>query len=123
MNFLKLISGCLGATLLMGYDFYKEWTIWDVLPKWGWIMLGFALLIFSVYAPKSKERITHFYVETAVLSYLIVLMIFLPYIGGHSSMAFNVKEPLFWIIILLTIWQLKSYKKRITSERKESKKS
>ena len=122
MNVLKFLSGLLGATLLMCYDFYKEWTIWQSLPKWTWVVVGFALLLFSVCAPASKDKMIHFYVEVAVMVYLVLLIILLPYLGGQSAVGFSMKEPFFWIVILITVWQLKSYRKRITNEAKDNKK-
>ena len=122
MNILKLLSGMLGATLLMCYDFYQEWTIWHVLPKWTWMIIGFALLLFSVFAPALKSKLSHFYVEVAVMIYLVLLIIVLPFIGGHSSAGFSIKKPFVWIVILLTIWQLISYRKKIIKEMKENKK-
>ncbi|MGG0657535.1 hypothetical protein [Rummeliibacillus pycnus] len=116
MNILKLLSGILGATLLMCYDFYQEWSIWQTLPKWGWVIVGFGLLLFSVYAPASKDKLKHFYIEVSVMVYLVFLIILFPYLGGHSSIGFSMKEPFFWIAILLTVWQLKSYRNRLLNE-------
>ncbi|WP_102691707.1 hypothetical protein [Rummeliibacillus pycnus] len=122
MNVIKLLSGILGATVLMCYDFYQEWGLWQVLPKWTWMIIGFALLLFSVYAPASKSKMSHFYVEVTVMIYLVFLIMLLPNLGGRSSIGFSIQEPFLWIVILLTGWQLLSYRKRIIKEMEENKK-
>ncbi|WP_312755812.1 hypothetical protein [Rummeliibacillus suwonensis] len=123
MNIFKLLSGLLGATLLMCFDFYQQWTIWKVFPNIAWMIVGFGLLLFSVYTPAIKDRMMHFYVEVAVMTYLIVLMFILPLAGGKSSVGFSVKEPFLWIVILLTIWQLMAYRKRILRQLKDHQKN
>lgn len=119
VNIIKLLSGFLGATLLMCMDFFGEWQLWGTLPKWTWVVVGFALLLFSVYIPSQKERIMHFYVEVAVMIYLVALILFLPLFGGNSSVGFSADKPFLWVVILLTIWQLVSYKKRISNQQKD----
>lgn len=122
MNVLKLVSGLFGATLLLCLDFYHKWSIWGTFPKIVWLIIGFGLLLFSVYAPAITGRMQHFYVEVAVMFYLVALIIILPYLGGHSSVGFSANEPVLWIVILLTVWQLNSYRKRIAKQTKEEQK-
>ncbi len=120
MNSFKLGSGLVGATILMCYDFFSEWTIWRLFPKWILLVIGFALLLFSVYPPTAaKDKLKHFYVEATVMVYLVVCILALPYFGGHSTVGFSLNEPFFWIIVLLTVWQLNSYRKRILKEMKD----
>ncbi|MGX9134728.1 hypothetical protein ACWV26_10150 [Rummeliibacillus sp. JY-2-4R] len=117
MNGFKLFSGLVGATLLMCYDFFSEWSIWNLFPKWLLLVVGFALLMFSVYPPSdAKAKLKHFYVENTVMVYLVACILFLPNLGGNSTVGFSLNEPFLWIIVLLTVWQLSSYRKRILKE-------
>jgi hypothetical protein len=123
LNIIKLLSGILGATLLMCMDFYQEWGFWESLPKLLWVLVGFAFLMFSVFSPASNGKMVHFYIEAFVMAYLVALILILPLFGGTSSVGFNANEPFLWIVILLTVWQLNSYRKRIVKQQKDGEKS
>lgn len=123
LNAIKLLSGILGATLLMCFDFFKVWEIWGFLPNWLWIVVGIGLLMFSVFSPASNGKMVHFYIEVVVMTYLVALILVLPLFGGVSSVGFNANEPFLWIAVLLTIWQLNSYRKRIVKQQKDGQKA
>lgn len=117
MKLIKELIAYLLVFALLSMDFFSEWHIWTVIPKFVMIII-FIIGMLVCFAPTKKidlER--NFWLQLRVMAIILLMIIVLPFFGGQSQIGLSLTEPFFIIVIVLSLFQLRMQWKRVQDEK------
>ncbi len=102
-------------TLFILYDYFPNIPLADVFPARILIVLIVGLFLFSLvfkkHSDKENKQILAWQIFSTV--YLLILLGLLTLLGGKSTTGISFDNGFLWIILLISIFQIKSQWKKV----------
>ena len=110
------------VTLLLIYDYFPTIGLTEVLPLrvLFWLLIGTVVVIALVKTTANATEKGSFQWQLFILIYVFLLIAFLGWAGGESTVGISFKDPLFWMVSFIALVQLGFQWKRMRREKWQS---
>ncbi|WP_144512159.1 hypothetical protein [Bacillus sp. FJAT-22090] len=114
-NVFIIVLMLLSMTTLLTYDFFPDLIGFIYLPKSLVLALLIVIVIFSILSnrfQKDNQRITLLWQMVSTL-YLFLLVVASTVLGGNSQIGISLKNPVLWIVIVISIYEIYEQNKKV----------
>ncbi|MDF2067468.1 hypothetical protein [Bacillus sp. Cr_A10] len=115
LNLYLILLWLFTLTVLLVYDFFSTFSDIVNIPKFLLIVLLLVIVIVSIFTSnknKEDDKVTLYY-QTFLLIYLFGLIILFTILGGTSQIGLNLNNPILWILIAISIFEIFQQKKKV----------
>lgn len=93
-------------------DSFHDWSLWASLPQGPFYVVIVVLLLICFYPTKKLSLMKNFWMQLRVIVFTLAVIILLPSFGGQSHIGLDVRQPVFIMVIVLSVFQLSMQHKR-----------
>jgi len=115
VNVFIIVLMLLSMTSLLAYDFFPDLIDFIYLPKSLVVALLIIIVIFSILSnrfQKDNSRLILLWQLVSML-YLFLLVVAFTVLGGISQVGISLNNPVLWIIILISIYEIYEQSKKV----------
>ncbi|GEM_PF-1885003 len=112
MSYIKELFIYILVLAILLRDSFSEWAIWESLPTKPFYIVVIVLLLVLFYPTKKVSLMQNFWMQLRVIVLILAAIVIMPLLGGHSAIGLDVRQPIFFMIIVLSLFQLSMQYKR-----------
>ena len=117
-NFAQMLLVLLAMTVLLAYDFFPTFNNLISISKPLLITLIIIIVLVSIFSNRtqkedSKEILRY---QIITLLYLFMLIVSFTILGGTSQVGITLRNPVLWIVIVLSVFEIFQQKKKLKLE-------
>lgn len=115
VNVFIIVLMLLSMTILLAYDFFPDLIDFIYLPKSLVVALLIIIVIFSILSnrfQKDNSRLILLWQLVSML-YLFLLVVAFTVLGGISQVGISLNNPVLWIVILISIYEIYEQSKKV----------
>ncbi|WP_391122516.1 hypothetical protein [Psychrobacillus sp. L3] len=115
INVFVIVLMLLLMTTLLAYDFFPDLIEFIYLPKSLVIVLLIIIVFFSIFSnrfQKDNSRIILLWQMVSTV-YLFLLVVAFTVFGGISQVGISLKNPVLWIVIAISIYEIYEQNKKV----------
>ncbi|SFP97565.1 hypothetical protein SAMN05421670_0502 [Psychrobacillus psychrotolerans] len=115
VNVFIIVLMLLSMTSLLAYDFFPDLIDFIYLPKSLVVALLIIIVIFSILSnrfQKDNSRLILLWQLVSML-YLFLLVVAFTVLGGISQVGISLNNPVLWIVILISIYEIYEQSKKV----------
>lgn len=112
MSYIKEFFIYILVLAILFRDSFSDWTIWESVPAKPFYIVVIVLLLVLFYPTKKVSLMQNFWMQLRVILLILAAIIVMPLAGGHSEIGLDIRQPIFFMIIVLSFVQLSMQHKR-----------
>lgn len=112
MKILKESIAFILIFIVLLRDQFSDMTIWQSIPSTPFYIVIVIALIICFYPEKKISLIQNFWMQLRVIVFILALIILIPMFGGKSAVGLKPTEPIFIIVLIVSVFQLRMQYKR-----------
>lgn len=105
----------LAMTVLLAYDFFSPFNNLIIIPKPLLITLIIIIVLASIFSNRiqKEDSMEILRYQIITLLYLFMLVVLFTILGGSSHIGITLRNPLLWIVIAISVFEIFQQKKKL----------
>ncbi len=112
MKVLKESIALLLIFIVLLRDQFHDLAIWENIPSTPFYIVIVIALIVCFYPEKKISLIQNFWMQLRVIVFILALIVLMPMFGGQSAVGLKPTQPIFIIVLIVSVFQLRMQYKR-----------
>lgn len=114
MRNLDVILSHAAVSVLLIYDFFPNLHGVIDIPKSLLMILMLIAVLFGLFnsSINGEKNNQHYKYQIFSLVYLLALTVLLTILGGHSQVGISIKNPIIWLLAIITLFSIFKNNKR-----------